>query len=574
MGFILFISLFFHFLSNMGKFVGHPLIKENTIESRSYQEGLARSVLENGNSLVVAPTALGKTIVAVLVIADVLQKNKGKILFLAPTKPLVLQHSETIKKLMRLKESSIAIITGAIKPPERKELFERATIVCSTPQCIKNDLAKKRISLRGFGLVVFDEAHRAVGGYAYVPIAREFTKSNPVGIVLGMTASPGHEKKKIREIADNLSIENFEIKSHEDADVKPYVKEIVLEWHSIALSPEYKRLVFLLRAYLKKQLSELKRMRQVPTDNPLYFSRSRLIELQARISARIKKQGKSMPSLYGISSRVACALMGSHALLLAETQGAKALNDYLEKRLIDSKKERASRSLRMFVKDERVKNALIESRKLLAENKQHPKLLELKRIIAEELEKNADSRILVFNHFRDSVAFLTKELSSVKNARPTQFIGQGKRGKAKGMSQKEQAEIVRGFSSGKFNILIATSVAEEGLDIPSCDLVIFYEPVPSEIRYIQRRGRTGRIKKGRAIILIAKGTRDEAFYWSARRKEGKMKRVLKKMQAEKRGHEKNASKTAQAKLEELPGRCNPQKRSSKSGQTRLGEFNG
>jgi len=554
-GFILFISLFFHFLNNMGIFVEHPFIKENTVESRSYQEGLARNVLEKGNSLVVAPTALGKTIVAVLVIAGVLQKNKGKILFLAPTKPLVLQHSETIRKLMKLKESSIAVITGAVKPPERKELFERAIIVCSTPQCIRNDLAKKRISLRGFGLVVFDEAHRAVGGYAYVPIAGEFTRSNPDGIVLGMTASPGHEKKKIREIAENLSIENFEIKSHEDADVKPYVKEIMLEWHSIDLSPEYKRLVFLLRAYLKKQLSELKRMGQVPTDNPLYFSRSRLIELQRKISARIKKQGRRMPSLYGISSRIACTLMGSHALLLAETQGAKALSEYLEKRFGDSKKQQASRSLRMFVKDERVKNVFIESRKLLAENKQHPKLLELKRIIAEELEKNPDSRILVFNHFRDSVAFLTKEVSSVKNARPTQFIGQGKKGKARGMSQKEQAEIIQDFSGGKFNVLVATSVAEEGLDIPNCDLVIFYEPVPSEIRYIQRRGRTGRIKKGRAIILMAKGTRDEAFYWSARRKEGKMKRVLRKMQSGKPALHETEHK-------------------GKKKQTRLGEFNG
>ena len=101
-------------------------------------------------------------------------------------------------------------------------------------------------------------------------------------------------------------------------------------------------------------------------------------------------------------------------------------------------------------------------------------------------------------------------------------------------------------------MLVATSVAEEGLDIPNCDLVIFYEPVPSEIRYIQRRGRTGRIKKGRAIILMAKGTRDEAFYWSARRKEGKMKRILKGMQSKGMASEK---RTARVKK-----------------QTRLGEF--
>ena len=114
--------------------------------------------------------------------------------------------------------------------------------------------------------------------------------------------------------------------------------------------------------------------------------------------------------------------------------------------------------------------------------------------------------------------------------RVQRFIGQASKGKAKGMTQKEQADIIRKFESGEFNVLVATSVAEEGLDIPACDLVVFYEPVPSEIRHIQRRGRTGRIKKGRAIILMAKDTRDEAFYWSARRKEGKMTRELKRMQ--------------------------------------------
>ena len=57
-------------------------------------------------------------------------------------------------------------------------------------------------------------------------------------------------------------------------------------------------------------------------------------------------------------------------------------------------------------------------------------------------------------------------------------------------------------------------------------MVIFYEPVPSAIRSIQRRGRTGRQEKGRVIILMAKGTRDEAYRWVAHHKEKKMYRNL------------------------------------------------
>jgi len=516
----------------MTAFIKHALVKEKAVESRSYQETLAARVLEKGSSLVVAPTALGKTIIAVLVIADVLEKKKGKVLFLAPTKPLVLQHSRTLKKLMKLGESDIAVITGALKPKERAGLFNSAKIVCSTPQCTRNDLKRKRISLSGFGLCIFDEAHRAVGDYAYVPIARAFVKECPGGLVLGMTASPGHERKKIKEIAENMSINNFEIRTHEDQDVKPYVNEIGIEWRSVALPKEYASVVLLLKAYLKKQLSDLKRMGQIPTDNPKHFSRTRILDLQKRVSARIRRYGKRMPSLYGIASKIACVLMASHALLLIETQGAKALNDYFEKRLKDSRQDKASRSLKMFLKDERVKNAVVESRKLQSSGIDHSKLVELKRILKKQFSENPDSRVLVFNHYRDSVAFLTGRLSAIENVRVKAFVGQAAKGKEKGMSQKEQADILKRFEKGEFNALVATSVAEEGLDIPSCDLVVFYEPVPSEIRHIQRRGRTGRIKKGRAIILMASDTRDEAFYWSAKKKEGKMQRVLKKLQSD------------------------------------------
>ena len=86
--------------------------------------------------------------------------------------------------------------------------------------------------------------------------------------------------------------------------------------------------------------------------------------------------------------------------------------------------------------------------------------------------------------------------------------------------------MVEKFKKGEYNVLVATSVAEEGLDIPATDMVIFYEPVPSEIRSIQRRGRTGRARIGKVVILTIKGTRDIAYLWSSRNKEKKMKNEL------------------------------------------------
>ncbi|MEM0360204.1 MAG: helicase-related protein [Candidatus Diapherotrites archaeon] len=515
----------------MSAFIEHAFIKENTIEARDYQASLAKSVIEKGSSLIVAPTALGKTVVAAIVIAEMLAQKKGRVLFLAPTKPLVQQHSNTLKKLLKVEPEKIATITGTIKARERKQVFDSALIVCSTPQCTRNDLAKKRISLEGFALAVFDEAHRAVGDYAYVDIAKAFNSQNPLGLVLGMTASPGHERKKIEEVANNLFVKNFEIKTLEDSDVAPYVKKVNLEWRLIELPKEFEKISLLLQAYLKKNLSDLKQAGLAPTDNPKYFSRKRILDLQAKVSERIKSHGHKAPFLYAIASKIACTLMASHALLLIETQGPQALNDYFEKNLAKPREGKTSRALSMFLKDERIKHAIVETRKVAVEGTEHSKLTELKKIVSLQFEENPFSRIIVFNHYRDSVAFVAGKLKELPKARVQQFIGQASKGKSKGLSQKEQAEIIKKFEEGEYNVLVATSVAEEGLDIPACDLVVFYEPVPSEIRHIQRRGRTGRIKKGRAIILMAKGTRDEAFYWSAKRKEGKMTRTLKRLQS-------------------------------------------
>jgi len=94
------------------------------------------------------------------------------------------------------------------------------------------------------------------------------------------------------------------------------------------------------------------------------------------------------------------------------------------------------------------------------------------------------------------------------------------------MTQKEQKLILDRFRKGKINCLVASSVGEEGIDLPEVDLVIFYEPIPSAIRKIQRAGRTARLKPGKVIILMVKGTRDESYHWAAYHKEKRMYNVL------------------------------------------------
>src|SRR3989449_5100490 len=132
-----------------------------------------------------------------------------------------------------------------------------------------------------------------------------------------------------------------------------------------------------------------------------------------------------------------------------------------------------------------------------------------------------DSKIIVFAHYRQTADRITQELARIPSVRPMRFVGQASRGEDIGLSQKEQVDILEKFRAGEVNVLVATSIGEEGLDIPQVDLVVFYEPVPSEIRTIQRRGRTGRSAAGRGIMLVAKDTRGEGHLYSARRKERK-----------------------------------------------------
>jgi Fanconi anemia group M protein len=120
---------------------------------------------------------------------------------------------------------------------------------------------------------------------------------------------------------------------------------------------------------------------------------------------------------------------------------------------------------------------------------------------------------------------ICKTLNEIPEVNAKVFVGQLKKGET-GLSQKEQQQVIQDFSLGKINIIVSTSIGEEGLDIPEVSAVIFYEPIPSAIRQIQRRGRTARLKPGKLIILMIKNTRDEAYYWAAFHKEKKMYQAL------------------------------------------------
>jgi len=519
-------------------FVLHAWINPNTIEARDYQEAIVKTAL-TGNTLCVLPTGLGKTSIAALVAAERLsrafeaKKNKpkeqpsmfvsadtisavddSKVLFLAPTRPLVDQHRKSFERMLKIGPDEIIAITGTMKPIDRKRAYQHGDVIIATPQTVRNDIKNRIMDLEHFNLLIVDEAHRSVGNYAYVFIAKHYMQAAKNPLILALTASPGASRAKIEQIKHALAITNVSIRSREDEDVKPYVQSVDNKWIEIDMPQS----ITAVREYFDRiRQANIQKLQDLGLQLPPKLSKKHILYLQQSLSKQ--KHWKSFAAM----SILAEILKLDHAALLLETQSLYSFEKYVARLRDDDSKATA----RLLV-NPLFKTALDKIIELSGKGIENPKLERLAGIAAAELAKK--HQMIIFTQYRDTVDKIVKTLRAIEGAEPASFIGQASKGGQAGMSQKEQAEIIKDFKSGSYNILVATSIGEEGLDISETDAVIFYEPIPSEIRSIQRSGRTARTRPGKVIILIAKNTRDQAFYWSAHHKQKKMANILYGMQ--------------------------------------------
>ncbi len=501
----------------MPSYLEHPRLLPQTVEKRLFQMDLAAQALK-ASSLIVVPTGLGKTVIALMVLLA--RMDKGRILFLAPTKPLVEQHASFLRRVLQ-DGDHVVMMTGESPPESRIQLWSGGRIVVSTPQVIENDLLSRRIDLADVSLIIFDEAHRAVGSYAYVYIAERYRREANNPLVLGITASPGSQSEKIAEICSNLGIERIQTRTESDPDVALFVHEREIEWVKLTVPKELLAIRSSIEELLQSRIDDLNRLGISPLRIGIKSSKKELLGLQASLmsSARVSAN----KSIFIAISILAEILKLYHAVELAETQGPDALARYFQRLEGEALSRSGSKASRRIIQDPRFRRIMVALADLKAE---HPKPAAARRILLEQIQAKPDSRIMVFTNYRDTATALLQFLEGDPAIRAVRFVGQASRDHDEGLSQKKQAEILNRFRSGEFNVLIATSVGEEGIDIPATDMVLFYEPVPSEIRSIQRKGRTGRARAGRVVVLMARGTRDEAYYWISDRKERSMKRQI------------------------------------------------
>lgn len=501
-----------------GRFVhiSHPELKPDSVEFRGFQANLARIAFEK-NSLIVLPTGMGKTVVALLALADAFKHGAKRILLMAPTKPLVEQHANFFDDL--LPNRQVQLLTGHLPPAKREAGYKEEGLLCATPQVISNDAVTGRLDLGSFDWIVFDECHRATGEYPYAFIGRNARKANSAVRAMGLTASPGHDRKKIDEVRDHLGLTHVEIRTTNDPDVAPFVQMTDVQWETLPLPANMARVSKCIQTALAKRVRALKQQGSLKAGGSRP-SRTALLEAGRKLQAMVKGRDPG-PEVYAALSNQAQAMKLIHALELAETQGSDAFRAFVEKTRTEAKGSKASKANKVLAEDPDVAEGYNIAK---FDEQDNPKLGRTSALVQDVLA--AKGRAIVFANYRSTVEIISKHLQDIPGAKPVVFVGQGKRGGSDGLTQKQQQELLQKFRDGEFNVLCATSVAEEGLDIPSTDLVVFYEPIPSEIRSIQRRGRTGRHGTGKVVVLMTKGTVDEAAHWSAKRKEQAMVQEL------------------------------------------------
>ncbi|MDE1815889.1 MAG: DEAD/DEAH box helicase [Thaumarchaeota archaeon] len=479
------------------RYIEHQLVKKSAIEYREYQVNLAKQAIED-NCLIVLPTGLGKTTVALQVIADFLLRRTGGILFLAPTRVLAHQHYEFLKSNLLIDD--IALITGEDTISKRKKLWINS-IICATPEIVKNDLDRQFVPPSQFSLVIFDEAHRAIGDYAYAGIATRF--SNADIRVMGMTATLPSEREKASEILRVLKISSIAQRTEESPDVEPYVQQTDTQWVNVELPDEMKQIQSYIKLAIDSRYDELRKL-------GLKLNNTRSLSELLRVRDFVLRQNRKA------AKPLFTAIRLIHALNVLESHGVTSFLRFCERT-----REKKGVGIRdLFENDLNFTNAVKLAKEAQQKGIEHSKITKLKEIL-----NDISGKSLIFTSYRDSVEVIHEKLTEMNI--PAGFLI-GKAGET-GLKQKKQIETVQKFRDGQYKVLIATRVGEEGLDISEVNTVIFFDNVPSSIRYIQRKGRTGRKNYGKLIVLIAKDTTDEAYYWIGKRKVSAAKKMGEKM---------------------------------------------
>ncbi|XP_075226822.1 FA complementation group M [Lycorma delicatula] len=499
---------------------GKTYVYPSNYALRKYQADVVPTALFH-NTLVCLPTGLGKTFIAAVVMYNFYRwYPMGKIIFMAPTRPLVTQQMNACRDIMAIPDVDTIEMTGSINPQERQQLWIKKRVLYLTPQVMINDLRNNMFNPLLIKCLVIDEAHRATKGYAYCQVVQTLFEEGVVYRILALSATPGSDIKAVKEVIQNLYIEKLEVRSEDSADVSPYTHDKLVDKIVVELPPYIKEIW---NQYLQVYDNYLRRIRdmKVLIGNITTMSKFQVLMACRKFMANPPSTlPKNVVQLITADFNVCVSL--AHARELLQLYGIRAFYNYF----IDAENSREkSAGLSRLCHDSNLKRLLNNIENLILKPVtesdkyiwSHPKFENLVDVVKKHFksfeEKEENTKAIIFCQFRSVVSEVHEILQKfVPDVKPVMFIGQGNKDKRDGITQKKQIEIMKKFRSGEYNVLIATCVAEEGLDIGDVDLLILMESHRSPVRLVQRLGRTGRHKKGRCVVLLSKGYEEKRFY--------------------------------------------------------------
>ncbi|KAK1986566.1 type III restriction enzyme [Colletotrichum cereale] len=493
------------------------LYPTNLGATRDYQFSIVKNGLFN-NTLVALPTGLGKTFIAATIMLNYYRWTKdAKIVFVAPTKPLVSQQVDACFNIVGIPRSETTLLTGDTAPALRVDEWASKRVFFMTPQTLQNDISHGYADPKSIVLLVIDEAHRATGEYAYAKVVKRIRQYNPYFRLLALTATPGSKIETVQEIIDNLGISHIEIRTEDSIDIRQYVHQRNVEQVILDPSDEMCEIKDLFSKALKPLMDKLTQQNIYYGRDPMAITTYGLVKQQQEWFATIGR--KVNPGMQFMMRAIFSILQSlAHAIKLLNFHGIRPFYENLKEFRggVEDMGEKGSKYKKQIVNDQSFQEMMTRVEKWLRTDGfvGHPKLAALQDTVLNHfMDAGATStRIIVFSEYRDSAEDIVRVLNVHKPLiKATVFVGQADSKRSAGMKQSEQIATIQKFKDGEYNVLVATSIGEEGLDIGQVDLIVCYDASSSPIRMLQRMGRTGRKRAGNIVLLLMRGKEEDAF---------------------------------------------------------------
>ncbi|NXB20582.1 DDX58 helicase, partial [Rhagologus leucostigma] len=508
-------------------------------KARSYQIELAQPAIDGKNTLICAPTGSGKTFVALLICEHHLQNipsgRKAKVVFLATKVPVYEQQKNVFRQHFERSGYSVQGICGeTVANISVENSIQDSDIIVLTPQILVNSMEKGILSsLSIFTLMIFDECHNTTGNHPYNVLMTRYlnqkfdSSANQLPQIVGLTASVGvGSAKSVSETVEHictlcsyLDIQAISTVRENKQDLQRFGNkpETHVRWVKMRAQNRFADIISGLMSETEVLMRKIYSVDTISQINKNYFGTQRYehwIVFTQKKCRLLKLEDKEKESNICRNLFICTEHLRkfNDALIISEDARIEDALAYLNEFFANVRNgpytELEKQLTEKFQEKEPELTALSKD-----ESNENPKLEELACILDEAYRYNPQTRTILFAKTRALVAALKKWIEAnplLSHIKPdvlmdlfsvfflTQFLG------TVGMTLPMQKGVLDAFRSDKdIRLLIATSVADEGIDITECNLVVLYEYFGNVTKMIQVRGR-GRAKDSKCILVTSK----------------------------------------------------------------------